>query len=189
VKIIVLARHHVRELLTYRECAHVVREALARLARGRIQQPLRTVGHVRDAADFMGLMPAYSPDPAADRDPAGRTRPGADPRRGRRAPAPWCRSAPARARAPAPWRRSAPGPRRRLPAPPAGPRLPAPACRPPPAGPRLPAPACRLRSAITRPKFTTLALYHSCTASGFDECGALPSFPVERHIHMFAAGR
>ena len=35
--------------------------------------------------------------------------------------------------------------------------------------------ASLLRSAITRPKFTTLTLYHSGIASGFDECGALPS--------------
>ena len=62
MKIIVLASHHVRELLTYRECADVMREALAGLARGRIQQPLRTVVRLRDAAGFMGLMPAYSPE-------------------------------------------------------------------------------------------------------------------------------
>jgi ornithine cyclodeaminase/alanine dehydrogenase-like protein (mu-crystallin family) len=62
VKIIVLASHHVRELLTYHECADVMREALVGLARGRIQQPLRTVVKLRDAAGFMGLMPAYSPE-------------------------------------------------------------------------------------------------------------------------------
>jgi ornithine cyclodeaminase len=61
VKILVLAAHHVRELLTYRECADVMRDALAGLARGQIQQPLRTVVRPRDAAGFMGLMPAYSP--------------------------------------------------------------------------------------------------------------------------------
>ncbi|MGH7735174.1 MAG: ornithine cyclodeaminase family protein, partial [Gemmatimonadales bacterium] len=61
MKIIVLAGHHVRELLPYRECADVMREALAELARGQIQQPLRTVVRPRDAAGFMGLMPAYSP--------------------------------------------------------------------------------------------------------------------------------
>jgi ornithine cyclodeaminase/alanine dehydrogenase-like protein (mu-crystallin family) len=61
VKILVLAGHHVRELLTYRECADVMREALAKLARGQIQQPLRTIVRPRDAAGFMGLMPAYSP--------------------------------------------------------------------------------------------------------------------------------
>jgi ornithine cyclodeaminase/alanine dehydrogenase-like protein (mu-crystallin family) len=61
VKILVLAGHHVRELLGYRECADVMRQALADLARGQIQQPLRTVVMPRDAAGFMGLMPAYSP--------------------------------------------------------------------------------------------------------------------------------
>ena len=61
MKILVLAGHHVRELLTYRECADVMRAALAELARGQIQQPLRTVVRLRDAAGFMGLMPAYSP--------------------------------------------------------------------------------------------------------------------------------
>ena len=61
MKILVLAGHHVRELLGYRECADVMRQALADLARGQIQQPLRTVVMPRDAAGFMGLMPAYSP--------------------------------------------------------------------------------------------------------------------------------
>ena len=61
MKLLVLAGHHVRELLTYRECADVMRRALAELARGQIQQPLRTVVRPRDAAGFMGLMPAYSP--------------------------------------------------------------------------------------------------------------------------------
>ena len=61
MKILVLAGRHVRELLTYRECADVMRTALAALARGQIQQPLRTVVRPREAAGFMGLMPAYSP--------------------------------------------------------------------------------------------------------------------------------
>jgi ornithine cyclodeaminase len=61
VKILVLAGHHVRELLAYGECADVMRQALAELARGRIQQPLRTIVRPRDAAGFMGLMPSYSP--------------------------------------------------------------------------------------------------------------------------------
>jgi ornithine cyclodeaminase/alanine dehydrogenase-like protein (mu-crystallin family) len=62
VKILVLADHHVHELLPYAECADVMREALAGLARGEIQQPLRTIVRPRDAAGFMGLMPAYSPE-------------------------------------------------------------------------------------------------------------------------------
>jgi ornithine cyclodeaminase/alanine dehydrogenase-like protein (mu-crystallin family) len=61
VKLLVLAGHHVHELLTYRECAEVMREALAQRARGEIQQPLRTMVPLQDAAGFMGLMPAYSP--------------------------------------------------------------------------------------------------------------------------------
>jgi ornithine cyclodeaminase/alanine dehydrogenase-like protein (mu-crystallin family) len=61
VKILVLAARDVHELLGYRECADVMRLALADLARGQIQQPLRTVVRPRDAAGFMGLMPAYSP--------------------------------------------------------------------------------------------------------------------------------
>ena len=61
MKILVLAGHHVRELLPYAECAGLMRQALAELARGQIQQPLRTVVRPRDAAGFMGLMPAYSP--------------------------------------------------------------------------------------------------------------------------------
>jgi ornithine cyclodeaminase/alanine dehydrogenase-like protein (mu-crystallin family) len=60
VKILVLAGDHVHELLGYRECADVMREALAELAQGRIKQPLRTVVRPQGAAGFMGLMPAYS---------------------------------------------------------------------------------------------------------------------------------
>jgi len=61
VKLLVLASRHVHELLTYRECAEVMRAALAARARGQIQQPLRTIVRPRDAAGFMALMPAYSP--------------------------------------------------------------------------------------------------------------------------------
>ena len=60
MKLLVLASHHVHELLTYRECAEVMREALAARARGEIQQPLRTIVRPRDAAGFMVLMPSYS---------------------------------------------------------------------------------------------------------------------------------
>jgi ornithine cyclodeaminase/alanine dehydrogenase-like protein (mu-crystallin family) len=60
VELLVLASHHVHELLTYRECAEVMREALAARARGEIQQPLRTIVRPRDAAGFMVLMPSYS---------------------------------------------------------------------------------------------------------------------------------
>jgi ornithine cyclodeaminase len=61
VKLLVLAARDVHELLGYRECADVMRQALAELARGQIQQPLRTIVRLRDAAGFMALMPAYSP--------------------------------------------------------------------------------------------------------------------------------
>ncbi len=61
MKILVLAGHHVRELLPYRECADVMRDALTELATGQLQQPLRTVVRPRDAAGIMGLMPAYGP--------------------------------------------------------------------------------------------------------------------------------
>jgi ornithine cyclodeaminase len=61
VDIIVLADRHVHQLLGYAECAGVMREALAELARGQIQQPLRTIVRPPGAAGFMGLMPAYSP--------------------------------------------------------------------------------------------------------------------------------
>ena len=62
MKILVLAGRDVRELLSYRECAELMREALGDRARGQIQQPLRTMVRLRDAAGFMGLMPAYSPE-------------------------------------------------------------------------------------------------------------------------------
>jgi ornithine cyclodeaminase/alanine dehydrogenase-like protein (mu-crystallin family) len=60
VSILILSGGHVRELLGYRECAAIMREALAQRARGLIQQPLRTVVRPRDAAGLMAMMPAYS---------------------------------------------------------------------------------------------------------------------------------
>ncbi len=60
MKILILGARHVHELLGYRECAEVMREALADLARGRIEQPLRTIVRPRDAVGFMALMPAYA---------------------------------------------------------------------------------------------------------------------------------
>jgi len=59
VTLLVLAGHHVHELLPYDECADVMRRALAELARGTIQQPLRTIVRPDGAAGFMALMPAY----------------------------------------------------------------------------------------------------------------------------------
>jgi len=57
---LVLSGRDVRQLLSYAECADVMRAALAGLARGEIQQPLRTVVRPSGAAGFMGLMPSYS---------------------------------------------------------------------------------------------------------------------------------
>jgi ornithine cyclodeaminase/alanine dehydrogenase-like protein (mu-crystallin family) len=60
VTLLVLADYHVRELLPYDECAEVMRRALAELARGSLQQPLRTIVRPAGAAGFMALMPAYA---------------------------------------------------------------------------------------------------------------------------------
>jgi len=60
--ILVLSAADVRSLLAYRECAHVMREALTQLAGGGIQQPLRTVVRPSGAAGFMALMPSYAAD-------------------------------------------------------------------------------------------------------------------------------
>jgi ornithine cyclodeaminase/alanine dehydrogenase-like protein (mu-crystallin family) len=59
---LVLSGRDVRSLLPYAECADVMRQALAGLARGEIQQPLRTVVRPSGAAGFMALMPAYAAD-------------------------------------------------------------------------------------------------------------------------------
>jgi ornithine cyclodeaminase len=59
---LVLSGRDVRTLLSYAECAEVMRSALASLARGGIQQPLRTVVRPPAAAGFMGLMPSFAPD-------------------------------------------------------------------------------------------------------------------------------
>jgi ornithine cyclodeaminase/alanine dehydrogenase-like protein (mu-crystallin family) len=60
VTLLVLAGRHVRELLPYDECADVMRRALAGLASGAIQQPLRTMVRPEGAAGVLALMPAYS---------------------------------------------------------------------------------------------------------------------------------
>jgi len=60
VTLLVLSGRDVRGLLSYAECADVMREALAGLARGEIQQPLRTVVRPPGASGFMGLMPSYA---------------------------------------------------------------------------------------------------------------------------------
>ncbi len=58
--LLVLADYHVRELLPYDECADVMRHALAELAGGTIEQPLRTIVRPAGAPGFMALMPAYA---------------------------------------------------------------------------------------------------------------------------------
>ena len=60
---LVLSGHDVRALLPYAECADLMRAALAGLARGEIQQPLRTVVRPDGAAGFMALMPSYAAGP------------------------------------------------------------------------------------------------------------------------------
>ena len=64
--ILVLNHDEVRALLPMRACIEVVAEALAGLAGGRLQQPLRMVMRPEGAAGLMALMPAYAstPEPA-----------------------------------------------------------------------------------------------------------------------------
>jgi ornithine cyclodeaminase len=58
--LLVLSGSDVRELLSYAECATVMRSALADLARGKIEQPLRSVVRPAGAAGFQVLMPSYA---------------------------------------------------------------------------------------------------------------------------------
>jgi ornithine cyclodeaminase/alanine dehydrogenase-like protein (mu-crystallin family) len=59
VKILVLSAGQVRDLLPYGECAEVMRDALAALARGQAHQPLRTVIRPPGGAGLMALMPSF----------------------------------------------------------------------------------------------------------------------------------
>ena len=66
MKILILNHDEVVQLLTMAECIAVMREALIRLARGQVHQPLRMIVRPPDAAGVMGLMPSYmSGDDAA----------------------------------------------------------------------------------------------------------------------------
>jgi ornithine cyclodeaminase len=56
---LVLSAAEVHRLLAYDECADAVRAALAALARGEADQPLRTVVRPAGAAGLMALMPSY----------------------------------------------------------------------------------------------------------------------------------
>jgi ornithine cyclodeaminase/alanine dehydrogenase-like protein (mu-crystallin family) len=58
---LVLSGREVRALLPYDECADVMRAALSGLARGEIQQPLRTVLRPPGAPGLMVLMPSFAP--------------------------------------------------------------------------------------------------------------------------------
>ena len=66
MKLLVLSDAAVRELLPPADTAGAMRTALAALARGEADQPLRTLLKPEHAAGLMGLMPAY----LSGRDPA-----------------------------------------------------------------------------------------------------------------------
>ncbi len=57
---LILSGSDVRALLSYAECADLMRVALSALARGEIEQPLRTVLRPVAAAGLMALMPSYA---------------------------------------------------------------------------------------------------------------------------------
>ena len=56
---IVLSEHEVRELLDMESCIEAMTEVLASLARGELQNPLRSVMRPPGADTLLGLMPAY----------------------------------------------------------------------------------------------------------------------------------
>lgn len=56
---LVLSARDVHDLLSYAECADVMRSALTALTRGEIQMPLRTVMAPPGAAGLLAMMPAY----------------------------------------------------------------------------------------------------------------------------------
>ncbi len=62
--LLVLSAADVHAVLDYADCAAAMRRALAALASGRAQQPLRTVVQPDGAAGFVALMPAYLADGA-----------------------------------------------------------------------------------------------------------------------------
>lgn len=59
MKILILNHSEVTQLLPMKECIAVMREALTKLARGEVHQPLRSIIRPPEAAGFMGLMPSY----------------------------------------------------------------------------------------------------------------------------------
>jgi ornithine cyclodeaminase/alanine dehydrogenase-like protein (mu-crystallin family) len=58
-RLLVLGAGEVRGLLSYGECADAMRGALAAMARGEVDQPLRTIIRPPAAAGLMALMPSY----------------------------------------------------------------------------------------------------------------------------------
>lgn len=56
---VILGHEDVMQLLPMSECIEVMREALSALARGEVDQPLRSLVRASGAAGFLGLMPAF----------------------------------------------------------------------------------------------------------------------------------
>ena len=61
MKLLVVSAREVHELLPYRDCAQLVADGLAALARGEVYQPLRTVIRPPGASGLMALMPCARP--------------------------------------------------------------------------------------------------------------------------------
>src|SRR5262245_851643 len=59
MKILILNHDEVVRLLPMKECIPLMREALVKLARGEVYQPLRTIVRPPNAKGGMGLMPSY----------------------------------------------------------------------------------------------------------------------------------
>lgn len=58
-KLLILSEHDVERLLTMRECIAVMEEALIALARGEVNNPLRSLIRGEGAKGILGLMPSY----------------------------------------------------------------------------------------------------------------------------------
>ena len=61
--VIVLSERDVRQLLDMESCIEAMSEVLASLARGELDQPLRSVVHPPETESLFGLMPAYRAGP------------------------------------------------------------------------------------------------------------------------------
>jgi ornithine cyclodeaminase/alanine dehydrogenase-like protein (mu-crystallin family) len=61
VKLLVVSGRDIRDLLSFADCAEVLKHALAARARGEVHQPLRTVIQPGHSDGVMALMPAYWP--------------------------------------------------------------------------------------------------------------------------------